>query len=245
MNNNNALRLGVNLDHLVTVRQARRTPYPELPEAIRIAEQAGADGITMHLREDRRHIQTEDIYQSRGLITTSMNMEMAATPEMVAIALEVKPDYCCIVPERREELTTEGGLDVINNRARLIEVCGQLAEAGIKVSMFIEPDQEVIDAVCQIAAPIIELHTGTYANATGDEQSRELDRVIKAAEYAHQGGLQVNAGHGLSNDNVQAIAAIGLIKELNIGHAIIARALFVGLAEAVAEMKSAMTRTRK
>jgi pyridoxine 5-phosphate synthase len=232
----------VNLDHLVAVRQARRTPYPSLAEAIKIAESSGADGITMHLREDRRHIQTHDIYESRELISTTMNLEMAAIPEMVGIALEVEPDFCCLVPERREELTTEGGLDVIGNKRRLIDVCAQLAEGGIDVSLFIEPDEEVIDAVCELAAPIIELHTGTYSNATNERRTTELKRIIKAARYAHSCGLQVNAGHGLSLDNVQSVAAIEAIKELNIGHAIIARALIIGLGNAVQEMKAAMQR---
>jgi pyridoxine 5-phosphate synthase len=240
MKNSNETRMGVNLDHLAAVRQARRTPYPSLAEAIKIAESSGADGITMHLREDRRHIQTHDVYESRELINTTMNLEMAATPEMVGIALEVQPDFCCLVPERREELTTEGGLDVIGNKGRLIDVCAQLAEGGIDVSLFIEPDEEVIDAVCELAAPIIELHTGTYSNATGDQYIAELKRIIEAAEYAHSCDLQVNAGHGLSLDNVQSVAAIEVIKELNIGHAIIARALFVGLGNAVQEMKAAM-----
>lgn len=240
MKNSNELRLGVNLDHLAAVRQARRMPYPSLAEAIKIAESSGADGITMHLREDRRHIQTHDVYESRELINTTMNLEMAATPEMVGIALEVQPDFCCLVPERREELTTEGGLDVIGNKGRLIDVCAQLAEGGIDVSLFIEPDEEVIDAACELAAPIIELHTGTYSNATGDQYIAELKRIIEAAKYAHNCDLQVNAGHGLSLDNVQPVAAIQFIKELNIGHAIIARALFVGLGNAVQEMKAAM-----
>lgn len=244
MKNTNELRLGVNLDHLVALRQARRTPYPSLSEAIRVSEGSGADGITMHLREDRRHIQTTDVYESRDQIATTMNLEMAATPEMVTIALEVQPDYCCLVPERREELTTEGGLDVIGNKERLIDVCAQLAEASIDVSLFIEPDEEVIDAVCELAAPIIELHTGTYSNASKEQRSIELKRIVKAAGYAHSCGLQVNAGHGLSLDNVQPVAGIKFIKELNIGHSIIARALMVGLGNAVHEMKVAMQQAR-
>lgn len=238
------VRLGVNLDHLVTLREARHTPYPDLSEAIRIAQAAGADGITMHLREDRRHIQRSDVYSSREIITTRMNLEMAATEEMVAIAVEVKPDFCCIVPERRQELTTEGGLDVVGHKGHLKATCGELAAAGIRVSLFIEPDRAAIDAVLDTGAPIIELHTGTYADATGEAEQHELNRLRTAAVYAAAKGLQVNAGHGLHYGNVKPVAAIPVIRELNIGHSIIARALIVGLGEAVREMKAALDEAR-
>lgn len=237
--------MGVNLDHVATIRQARRTPYPNLLEAVKISERAGADGITMHLREDRRHIQRADIFAARNTITTSLNLEMAATEEMTAVALEVRPDYCCIVPERREELTTEGGLDLARHRPRLMDVCRQLAAGGVKVSLFIEPTVAAIDLTVEIGAPIVELHTGVYANATGANLARELERLAQVAQYAGGVGLQVNAGHGLHYDNVGPIAAIAQLRELNIGHAIVARALFVGLEDAVREMKRAMHAARE
>lgn len=239
------LRLGVNLDHVATIRQARHTPYPELMEAVRISERAGADGITMHLREDRRHIQTQDVYRARELIATSLNLEMAATDEMTAIACNVRPDYCCIVPERREELTTEGGLDLGRHKRRLIDVCQQLAADGIMVSLFIEPSEAAIDLTLEIGAPIIELHTGAYADASGGAQAWELERLTRVAAYAAGAGLQVNAGHGLHYENVAPIAAIEPLMELNIGHSIVARALFVGLERAVREMKEAMNAGRR
>ncbi|MGH8501073.1 MAG: pyridoxine 5'-phosphate synthase [Gammaproteobacteria bacterium] len=238
------LRLGVNLDHVATIRQARFTPYPDVMEAVRISERAGADGITLHLREDRRHIQPEDVYAARRIITTSMNLEMAATEAMGALAIDLRPDYCCIVPERREELTTEGGLDLAGNKRRLTDACRRLAAAGIKVSLFIEPTEQAIDLTREIGAPIVELHTGVYADATGERQARELERLTQTAAYAANAGLQVNAGHGLHYANVGAIAAIPQLKELNIGHAIVARALFVGLHAAVDEMKQAMAAGR-
>jgi pyridoxine 5-phosphate synthase len=240
-----SVRLGVNLDHVATIRQARHTPYPDLMEAIVASEQAGADGITLHLREDRRHVQTHDIIAARGLISTSMNLEMAATDEIVALALEVGPDYCCIVPERREELTTEGGLNLARQGRRLADVCRQLAAGGIKVSLFIEPTEAAIDAALEIGAPLVELHTGVYADASDQERTRELERLTHVAAYAADLGLQVNAGHGLHYGNVGAVAAIPQLKELNIGHAIVARALFSGLKNAVAEMKQAMSAGRQ
>ena len=233
------VRLGVNLDHVATVREARRTPYPDFVQAIRIAEGAGADGITIHLREDRRHIQDEDVHAARAT-TKTLNLEMAATDEMVRIALAVKPDFCCIVPEQREELTTEGGLDVAAHTARIGEVCKALSAAGIKVSLFIEPEDQAIDASVQAGAPLIELHTGAYANASGEVAAHELERIVRAARYATQCGLTVNAGHGLHRANVRAVAAINWVNELNIGHAIIADAVFMGLAGAVRAMKEAM-----
>lgn len=239
-----AVRLGVNLDHLVTIREARHTDYPDLSEAIRIVEHDGGDGITMHLREDRRHIQPQDVYRSRQVIGTTLNLEMAATREMVAIACDVRPDFCCLVPERREELTTEGGLDVKGQLGRLQAVCPVLADAGIQVSLFVEPDPETLDAARESGASIVELHTGTYANAQGAEQARELERLTGAAEYAAALGLQVNAGHGLHYGNTIAVAAIPQIHELNIGHAIIARALVVGLGSATREMKGLLEQAR-
>jgi pyridoxine 5-phosphate synthase len=239
-----SLRLGVNLDHVATIRQARFTSYPDLMEAVKVSERAGVDGITMHLREDRRHIQTADIYAARELITTSMNLEMAATEGMAAIALDVRPEYCCLVPERRDELTTEGGLNLADNKDRIADVCQQLAADNIKVSLFIEPTIAAIDLTLEIGAPVVELHTGAYANASGADQTQALDRLRQVATYAAAAGLQVNAGHGLHYDNVAAIAAIAKLKELNIGHAIVARALFVGLQNAVSEMREAMNAAR-
>ena len=244
MSEADGLRLGVNLDHVATIRQARYTAYPDIAEALRAVQAAGADGITMHLREDRRHIQLQDVFTARDLVTTTLNLEMAATEEMVGIAIELKPDFCCIVPEQREELTTEGGLDLFSQPDRLIEVCRRLAEAGIQVSLFIEPEPSHIDRVSLIGAPIIELHTGAYANATGIEQKRELARVQRAAHHAHAQGIRVHAGHGLHYANVAEIAGIPEIRELNIGHAIVARALFVGLEQAVGEMKARMLKSR-
>lgn len=236
----NKVRLGINLDHVTTLRQVRGTSYPDLISAIGIAEAAGADGITMHLREDRRHIQDDDVYASRAAITTSMNLEMAATVEMQNIAIEVQPDYCCIVPERREELTTEGGLDVVQNIDRLRDLTTALSEHKILVSMFIEPNEEVIDAVLKIGAPIIELHTGRYAELAGDAQLQEYERLNRASSYANANGLVVNAGHGLNIGNVKKIADINLMNELNIGHSIVADALFIGLDKAIHNMRAAM-----
>jgi len=237
---NENVRLGVNLDHVTTLRQVRGTPYPDLIQAIQISEAAGADGITMHLREDRRHIQDADVYASREVIKSSMNLEMAATSEMQRIAIDVKPDYCCIVPEKREELTTEGGLDVITHKMRLQDLTMALQEANIQVSLFIEPNPIVIDVVAEIGAPIIELHTGHYAELTGELQKNELDRIEVATQHAQQLGLIVNAGHGLHLGNVKQIADINNINELNIGHSLIADALFNGLAQSIENMRAAM-----
>jgi len=241
MPDKNNVRLGVNLDHVMTIRQARFTPYPNLQQAIELAERAGADGITMHLREDRRHIQDEDVYLAKQVIQSSMNLEMAATDEMRDIALEVKPENCCIVPEHRQELTTEGGLDVRNNVARIKDVVTALNEAGIAVSLFIEPDKNVIDATVEAGAPVVELHTGTYASLSGAEQQQELARIVAATKHAQSLGLVVNAGHGLHYENVAPIAKIENMYELNIGHSIVAYALFVGLQAAVEKMKLVMT----
>ncbi len=237
--------LGVNIDHVATLRQARRTGYPEPVQAALIAEQAGADGITAHLREDRRHIQDRDIYLLKELIHTRLNMEMAVTDEMVDIAVDVSPHACCLVPEKREELTTEGGLDVSGNIDRMRRICDRLGQAGIEVSLFIDPEEKQIDAAVEAGAPVVELHTGAYADASNSgKRDEELQRIRHAAAYAARLGLQVNAGHGLHMHNVEEICKIPQIVELNIGHAIIARALFSGLAQAVKEMKQVMRHVR-
>ncbi len=226
--------LGVNIDHVATLRQARGTPYPEPIEAALMAEKAGADSITAHLREDRRHIQDRDIYLLKSMIHTRLNLEMAVTDEM-----------CCLVPEKRAELTTEGGLDVNAALPKIKAACQQLAAINTEVSLFIDPDKLQIDAAVEAGAPVIELHTGTYAEAkTIVEQNVELQRIKKAAAYAFSQGLQVNAGHGLTYHNVEAIAKIPEVVELNIGHAIIARAVLSGLPEAVRDMKALMRASR-
>ena len=235
------LLLGVNIDHVATIRQARGTRYPDTVQAAALAEEAGADGITIHLREDRRHIQDRDVYFLKETLQTRMNFEMAVTEEMIAIAEDVKPAHCCLVPEKREELTTEGGLDVAGQEERVKEACDRLAGAGIEVSLFIDPEPAQIDATIRCGAPVIELHTGAYAEAESSaEQTEELKRIREAAAYAYQKGLIVNAGHGLHYHNVEQIAEIPEMNELNIGHGIIARALFVGLKEAVSEIKQQM-----
>lgn len=235
------IRLGVNIDHVATIRQARGTTYPDPVDAALIAVKAGADGITLHLREDRRHIQDHDVFRLKKVLAQPINLEMAATEEMVDIALQVKPTYCCLVPEKRTELTTEGGLNVCQQIDSLTLICRTLAKANIAVSLFIDADQEQIDAAKQAEAPIIELHTGHYADATNeDEKKFYLARIQRAAYDAHTKKLIVNAGHGLTLENVGLIAAIPEIHELNIGHSIVARALTVGFFEAVAEMKKTM-----
>jgi pyridoxine 5-phosphate synthase len=231
--------LGVNIDHVATLRQQRGTRYPEPIQAALVAEQAGADVITLHLREDRRHIQDRDVEMLADILQTRMNLEMAATEEMKGIACRIQPHDCCLVPEKRAELTTEGGLDVLGNLAYLKEYCTELAAAGIRVSLFIDADPRQLDAAMESGAPVVELHTGHYADLPlGAEQDKELQRIIQATEYGHGLGLQVNAGHGLDYHNVTNIAAIAGIRELNIGHSIISRAVFSGLAEAVREMKA-------
>ncbi|WP_431065632.1 pyridoxine 5'-phosphate synthase [Methylotuvimicrobium sp.] len=243
--NNNDILLGVNIDHIATLRQARGTQYPDPIQAALIAEQAGADGITAHLREDRRHIQDRDIYLLRDIIHSRLNLEMAVTDEMIAIALKVKPYACCLVPEKREELTTEGGLNVAENQFRMNDVCLRLGEAGIEVSLFIDPDRRQIDAAVKAGAPVVELHTGRYADAeTSSIRSDELKRIQSAAQYANSAGLQVNAGHGLNFHNVEAICKIPEIVELNIGHAIIAQAVFSGLAKTIGDLKQLMRQAR-
>jgi pyridoxine 5-phosphate synthase len=236
--------LGVNIDHIATVRQARGTQYPDPVYAAAIAEQAGADGITLHLREDRRHIQDRDVEILAQTITTRMNFEMAVTEEMISLAERIKPRHCCLVPEKREELTTEGGLDVFGQQQKIATACARLAAAGIDVSLFIDPDPRQIEAAVNCQAPTIELHTGAYAEVEGAQQQQELQRIIDAVNFAAQTDLVINAGHGLHYHNVQAIAAIEPIHELNIGHGIVARALFSGLAAAVSEMKALMLQAR-
>ena len=235
------IKLGVNIDHVATLRNARGTQYPSVVQAALRAEEAGADSITIHLREDRRHIRDEDVFALRPLLQTKMNLEMAVTDEMIAIALKVRPQEVCLVPERREERTTEGGLDVVGNLEKITGACDQLTDAGIRVSLFIAPDLAQIDAAKEAGAPVIELHTGKFADATGSVQRHELTRIKHAAAHALQQGLIVNAGHGLNLHNVHDIAAIVGIEELNIGHAIVAHALFVGWEYAVREMKALMT----
>jgi pyridoxine 5-phosphate synthase len=237
--------LGLNIDHIATLRQVRGSAYPEPVQAALVAEQAGADGITAHLREDRRHIQDRDIYLLKEMIHTRLNLEMGVTDEMLGIACKVKPDACCLVPEKRQELTTEGGLDVAGQLARMKSVCGILADTGIEVSLFIDPEEKQIDAAVACGAPVIELHTGAYAEAkTPARYQHELARLQKAAQYAHQAGLQVNAGHGLTFYNVEAICKIPQIVELNIGHFLIAQAVFSGLAQTVSQMKTVMRQAR-
>jgi len=241
----NNMLLGINIDHVATLRQARGTAYPSPLEAARAAEDAGADYITLHLREDRRHIQDRDVIAMRKALRTRMNLEAAVTPEMIAFAKRVRPHDVCLVPERRAELTTEGGLDVAGSRRRVGRACRELGAAGVRVSLFIDANRKQVDAALGAGAPVIELHTGRYADARGSgSRLRELERVRAAAEYAAGRGLLVNAGHGLNYDNVGPIAAISRIGELNIGHAIVARAVFVGLARAVREMKALIDAAR-
>ncbi len=241
----NPIYLGVNIDHIATLRNARGTQYPDPVEAAAVAERAGADGITVHLREDRRHITDRDVVLLSQTIKTRLNLEMAVTNEMLDIALKTQPEFCCLVPEKREELTTEGGLDVAGKFSLIEKACHTLGNAGIKVSLFIDADQAQIDAAIECGAPYIEIHTGQYADAKNDNtRAEELSRLQSAVRYAHEKGLKVNAGHGLHYHNVQAIAAIGQIDELNIGHAIIARAAIDGLANAVADMRKLMVDAR-
>ena len=235
------MKLGVNIDHVATLRQARGTRYPEPVQAALAAEQAGADVITLHLREDRRHIQERDVELLSQCLQTRMNLEMALTPEMLDIAERIAPSDCCLVPERREELTTEGGLDVAGQQDKIKHACQRLAAAGVRVSLFVDADPVQIAAAANTTAPVIEIHTGHFADAKSEDQARAaLIRIQRAVTQGLELNLQVNAGHGLHYHNVQEIAAIAGISELNIGHAIIARALFTGLDEAVREMKRLM-----
>jgi len=238
--------LGVNIDHVATLRQARGTRYPDPVFAALQVEQAGADSITLHLREDRRHIQERDVFMLKDALLTRMNLEMAVTDEMIAIAEKVQPEDCCLVPEKREELTTEGGLDVIAQEERITEACVQLAAAGIRVSLFIDADPYQIEAAKRCGAPAIEIHTGHFADAgSNSEELKELKKIVEAADFGDDLGLQVNAGHGLSYQNVKKIAMIPQIKELNIGHSIIAEAVFSGLPDAVRRMKQLMLDARR
>ena len=231
--------LGVNIDHVATLRQARGTDYPSPVEAALAAEHAGADFITLHLREDRRHIQDRDVIVLRKALRTRMNLEAAVTPEMIRFARRVRPHDVCLVPERRAELTTEGGLDVASHFKRIQRACRELGAAGIRVSLFIDPEKAQIDAARRAGAPVVELHTGSYAGARGAaRQGRELEKIRGAAAYAANRGLQANAGHGLNYVNVRPVAAIAEIRELNIGHSIIGRSVFVGIPQAVREMKA-------
>jgi pyridoxine 5-phosphate synthase len=236
--------LGVNIDHVATVRQARGTDYPDPVKAALLAEAAGADSITLHLREDRRHIQVDDLKRLKASMQTHMNLEMAVTDEMLAIATGIRPQDCCLVPEKRQELTTEGGLDVAGQLDKVAAACSQLAGSGIRVSLFIDPDPRQLDAAVTAGAPVVELHTGAYADADPGAQDAELQRIVEAAAYGRQIGLTVHAGHGLHYENVKPVAEIPEIVELNIGHAIVARAVFDGFSEAVREMKRLMIEAR-
>ncbi|MYH68962.1 MAG: pyridoxine 5'-phosphate synthase [Gammaproteobacteria bacterium] len=239
------VKLGVNIDHVATLRQARLTRYPEPVHAALVAEQAGADSITVHLREDRRHIQERDVEMLKDVLTIPINLEMAVTDEMLALAETYKPEYCCFVPERREELTTEGGLEVIGQQERIREACARLQANGSRVSLFIDADAGQIDAAVNAGADMIEIHTGHYADSDSPEtQDMEFNKIVRAVEHAAGTPLQINAGHGLHYHNVKPVAAIEQVAELNIGHSIIARAVFSGLYQAVKDMKTLMDEAR-
>jgi pyridoxine 5-phosphate synthase len=238
------IALGINIDHVATLRQARRGKEPEPVQAALLAEMAGADSITLHLREDRRHIQDRDVRALKGLLKSRMNLEMAVTEEMLRIAGEVRPEDCCLVPEKRQEVTTEGGLDVAGQEARMKEATARLVAQGIRVAPFIDPDPHQVEACARIGAPAIELHTGAYAEAAGAARATELERLVACARLGAHLGIEVHAGHGLNYHNVQPVAAIREIVELNIGHAIISRSVFAGLAAAVRDMKALMTAAR-
>jgi len=239
-----ALELGINIDHVATLRNARGTIYPDPIRAAQLAEEAGADLITLHLREDRRHIKDADLLALRPLIKTRMNLECAVTPEMLTIACQVKPHDVCLVPEKREEVTTEGGLDVVIHFVAVKAATQQLQAAGIRVSLFIDPEEKQIQAAKDAGATVVELHTGRYADLSGVEQSSEIERIRKAAQFGKSLGLRVNAGHGLNESNVLPIAAIAELSELNIGHAIVAQALFKGWQKAIMDMKALMVKAR-
>jgi pyridoxine 5-phosphate synthase len=239
-----ALELGINIDHVATLRNARGTVYPDPLKAARLAEEAGADLITLHLREDRRHIKDADLLALRPLIKTRMNLECAVTPEMIDIACQVKPHDVCLVPEKREEVTTEGGLDVLGHFDAVKAATKKLIDAGIRVSLFIDPEEKQIQVAKEVGATVVELHTGRYAHLTGPEQTTELERIRKAAIFGKSIGLRVNAGHGLHEGNVMPVAAIAELSELNIGHAIVAEALFKGWQKAITDMKALMVQAR-
>lgn len=235
-----ALKLGVNIDHVATLRQARGVDYPDLQEAARLCEAAGAHGITIHLREDRRHIQDTDVYALRESLATRMNLEMANVAEIVGIALDVRPDEVCLVPERREELTTEGGLDVVAHREELEPTVAALGERGISVSMFVDPDPVQLEACAALGVPYVELHTGAYCNARGEEAARELERLVQGARIAHELGIDVNAGHGITLGNLGEIMEMPFLDTLNIGHSIVCHAVVVGIEHAVRAMLKGM-----
>lgn len=244
MNTHPKLELGINIDHVATLRNARGTVYPDPIKAARLAEEAGADLITLHLREDRRHIKDADLIALRPLIQTRMNLECAVTLEMIKIACQVRPHDVCLVPEKREEVTTEGGLDVVGHFEAVKAATTQLKAAGIRVSLFIDPEERQIQAACDVGATVVELHTGRYADLSGDQQKQELERIRKAAQFAKSIGLRVNAGHGLNEGNVIPVAAIAELSELNIGHAIVAEAVFKGWQNAITDMKVLMAQGR-
>jgi pyridoxine 5-phosphate synthase len=244
MNTQPKLELGINIDHVATLRNARGTIYPDPLKAARLAEEAGADLITLHLREDRRHIKDADLLALRPLIQTRMNLECAVTPEMIQIACEVKPHDVCLVPEKREEVTTEGGLDVVGHFDAVKAATKKLIDVGIRVSLFIDPEDKQIQAAKEVGATVVELHTGRYADLSGEQQMHELERIRKAAQFGVSIGLRVNAGHGLHEGNVKPIASIGELSELNIGHAIVAEALFKGWQKAITDMKALMVQGR-
>jgi pyridoxine 5-phosphate synthase len=244
MNTQPKLELGINIDHVATLRNARGTVYPDPLKAARLAEEAGADLITLHLREDRRHIKDADLIALRPLIQTRMNLECAVTPEMIKIACQVQPHDVCLVPEKREEVTTEGGLDVIGHFEAVKAATAQLKAAGIRVSLFIDPEEKQIQAAKDVGATVVELHTGRYADLAGGQQNQELERIRKAAQFGKSIGLRVNAGHGLNEGNVIPVAAIAELSELNIGHAIVAEALFKGWQNAITDMKALMAQGR-
>jgi pyridoxine 5-phosphate synthase len=244
MSNPNTLELGINIDHVATLRNARGTVYPDPLKAARLAEEAGADLITLHLREDRRHIKDADLLALRPLIQTRMNLECAVTPEMIKIACQVKPHDVCLVPEKREEVTTEGGLDVLKYFEEVKTATTQLKNAGIRVSLFIDPEEKQIQAAKDVGATVVELHTGRYADLAGDQQKQELERIRKAAQFGKSIGLRVNAGHGLHEGNVIPVAGIVELSELNIGHAIVAEALFKGWQKAITDMRALMIQGR-
>ncbi len=241
----NPILLGINIDHIATLRQARGTRYPDPVQAAIEAEQAGADAITLHLREDRRHIQDRDVELLKDILQTRMNLEMAVTEEMLGVAVRVQPADCCLVPERREELTTEGGLDVAGQLERMRTACQRMGEAGVRVSLFIDADPRQVEAAKSVGAPCIEIHTGHFADAENPfARDAEFKKISDAVQLGNEIGLQVNAGHGLHYHNVHAVAALPAVRELNIGHAVIARAVFTGLGEAVREMKRLMEAAR-
>jgi pyridoxine 5-phosphate synthase len=239
------IRLGVNVDHVATVRQARRVDVPDPVEAALLAETAGADGITVHLREDRRHIQERDVRILRQRLQTKLNLEMAVTPAMLAFAENVRPDDACFVPEKREELTTEGGLDVLSHRQKIREATQRLQEVGVRVSLFVDPETAQIEASRDSGTHAVEIHTGAYCNALGVEREKQLEAILEASKLAQSLGLEVHGGHGLNYDNVPAIAQIPEMTELNIGHSIIARAIIVGIEQAVREMKDLLSKAKE